>query len=208
MLNPIIDPVQCTRVRGDELAALKAKLAEFENAVVPQVIDVCVVQGTDSDSKPDIKSPPAPRKRQTCLSRFLSALTKEIDAEVEPGARLSYKWNGIEFRLHCVQSLAQSHCDIVICCVPEETGCIKDFFSAGHNLVVIGVRETQQRFELACCHNAGLSFGPLFFESPVKSRHVQSIISAKILHATTVLPSFSEKRFAAFESILGPVFEK
>lgn len=123
---------------------------------------------------------------------------------MEPGEALTYKWNGIEIKLHCVSALSESVHSVAICLTQEDNGTIKEIFSANpnSNLAVIGVRENSGKFELACCHHSDLSFGPLFFEAPVKGKFIQALVTSKILHAFRGLPSHKERRFEAFKEHL------
>lgn len=74
-INPLINVNDCHRVRGEELAMLKRKIDEFQNACTSPVIDVCMVyEGRDED----LRKTPTSRRRGCCLSRFLNVLTREV----------------------------------------------------------------------------------------------------------------------------------
>ncbi len=101
------------------------------------------------------------------------------------GDVLSYAWNEVEVRLHTVRSLAQCSHEAVVCAVEEGGSPVAPSAAAACVRVLLAVREAgAQRFEVAACTRRDVPpFGPPFFQQPVKEKALQSIVTAKLLHA-------------------------
>ena len=178
-----------TRIKGAVLDELWPRLQELERAAVPRVLEVdfcdmavaAAIGGPAEGKKNRRLSLNGSRGGKGCAT--LSALAQQHETGTEA---VGYKWEGVEIRLHCQRSLAQCAREVVVCAMEDPAGLVQPAATAASVRVLLAIREAgvPQRFEVACCTRRDVSaFGPPLFQQPLKERALQSVVSAKILHA-------------------------
>jgi hypothetical protein len=223
-VDPTINPLECSRVSKDNLEKVWNHLRSFEERIVDRVVEIDVVEypmlaekqqptGALSAGEKHSKRRLSRGSRRVALfpERMFQALTKREDFECVDDT-IVYKWQHIEFRLHFVSSINLATREVVLCILPDDAALVvppNNGYNKGRSQVIIALRERDQKVEVACCrYKEILPFGPPFFPTPFKEKHVQTVVSAKILHGLAALHTLEEeeKVVEMRKNILSPIF--
>ncbi len=207
------------RIKGAALEQLWPRLIELEQIHVRRVFDVdyCDVSAVTAVGMAMAGAAETGKKtRRASLTgsrggkaaSVLHVLAQQSEAGHAHGDVVSYAWNDVEIRLHVVRSLTQCTHEVVVCAVEDSASIVVPSAASPCVKVLLAVRESaQQRYEVACCSRRDVPpFGPPFFQQPLKDKTLQSVVTAKILHAfDTVAPDSSPARSDSVRSLIRSV---